>query len=67
MPTFKIVASSKDGKTVERSSSSATQALDQVHELHKDHCMIVTIYRDGTFLSEDDLVIEAASDGECER
>jgi hypothetical protein len=64
MPTFTVVASSKDGKTVEHEASSATKALHQVHELRGQDCHIVTIYRDGTFVSEDDLVIEANAETE---
>ncbi len=60
MPKFTVVASRKDGDTVEQTSSSAAEALDHVHEFRDGDCKIVTIYRDGAFCAEDDLVTEAA-------
>jgi hypothetical protein len=59
MPEFTIVASGADGKTVEHFYQSATKTLHDVHALRKSGCHIVTIYRDGSFLSEEDLVIVA--------
>jgi len=59
MPEFTIVASGQDGKTVEHFHQSAAKTLHSVHALRKSGCHIVTIYRDGEFLSEDDLVIQA--------
>jgi hypothetical protein len=59
MPVFTVVASGKDGKTVELAYASATQTLHEVHALRNTGCHIVTIYRDGEFLSEEDLVIQA--------